>query len=197
MQRQTARIALLVLGLSLVAFALPSAVAACSCASPDEQLRMAGMDPRTVVLTGEAGQPTAGGVPVAVARWFTGAGAAPVIVLSVDRSDESSCGTTEPPAGQHYLFVLWRQDDGRLLYHLCSLAADLSTDDGRARLAQTEALFGPGTTPDPGATAPPLTALDPAALAAVLLPLVIVLVIGGGFLFGVVAVLRRTRPDEG
>lgn len=193
--RTAPRFLALFIGLSLGTLAMPRAVAACSCVGPEDQLRMAGRDPRTVVLTGTPGVETPAGVPVAVTRWYVGRGAAPVVTLQVDHTEQSSCGTSAPPPGREHLFVLWRDDTGNLLFHLCSVAADLGTDDGRARFAQAQALFGAGVGPDPtaAATSPP----DASALARSILSMsgVVLLVIafGVGLLVGVIGVLKRTR----
>jgi hypothetical protein len=156
---------------------------------------MAGRDPRTVVLTGTPRVETPAGVPVAVTRWYVGRGAAPVVTLQVDHTEQSSCGTTAPPAGREHLFVLWRDDAGNLLFHLCSVAADLGTDDGRARFAQAQALFGAGVGPDPTAAA--TAAPDTWALARSVLSmsgvLLLVIAFGGGLILGVIGVLKRTR----
>jgi hypothetical protein len=199
MRRPIANRLLLLLALALGGLAIPTAVAACDCVSAEDQLRGAGDDPRTVVLTGTPGVETPAGVPVSVSRWFLGAGAAPVVVLRVESAEANSCGTTAPPAGREHLFVLWREDGGDLLFHLCSVAADLGTDDGQARLLQAKALLGPGPTAEPIQAAPsssPGTAIVEVA-SGVIVPLVVVVVVGIAFLLGIVAVLRRTRVERG
>lgn len=160
---------------------------------------MAGRDPRTIVLTGTPGVETPTGVPVAVSRWYMGGGTAPMVNLHVESPMESSCGTSAPPAGHEHLFVLWRDDSGRFLFHSCSVAADLSTDDGRVRLAQAQALFGPGVGPDasPGTPAPPDVASIATAVVGTFAPLLLMIAFGVGLILGVVGVLKRTRFDRG
>ena len=185
----------LLVGLSIGALAMPRAAVACSCVGPEDQLRMAGRDPRSVVLTGTPGAETPAGVPVTVTRWYVGRGPAPVVTLRVDHIDESSCGTTAPPPGREHLFVVWRDDDGKLLFHLCSVAADLATDDGRARFAQAQALFGAGVGPDPtaGATDPPDAPAVGRSILSMSGAVLLVVAFGIGLILGVVGVLKRTR----
>jgi hypothetical protein len=197
MRRRTTNSLVLLLVLALCGLAIPTAVAACDCVSPEDQLSGAGRDPRTVVLTGTPGVETPAGVPVSVSRWFLGTGAAPVVLLRVESDEANSCGTTAPTAGREHLFVLWRESGGDLLFHLCSVAADLGTDDGKARLAQAQALLGAGATAEPvqaaPSAAPEATIVELAS--GVIVPLVVVVVVGVAFLLGIVAVLRRTRVE--
>jgi hypothetical protein len=195
MPSRPAGILALLIGLSVAALAIPPAVAACSCVGPEEQVRMAGQDPRSVVLTGTPGVETPAGVPVTVSRWLAGPGAAPVVTLRVESNEQSSCGTTAPPPGREHLFVLWRDDAGQLLFHLCSVAADVGTEDGRARLAQAQTLFGEGVGPDrtPQATAPSDAGAIAGTIIALTAPLILVLAFGVGLILGVVGVLKKTR----
>jgi hypothetical protein len=198
MRGRTTSSLVLLLVLAVGGLAIPTAVVACDCVSPEDQLRGAGRDPRTVILTGTPGVETPAGVPVSVSRWFLGTGAAPVVLLRVESAESNTCRTTAPPAGREHLFVLWREDGGDLLFHLCSVAADLGTDDGQARLAQAEALLGPGATTEPVGAAPsssPEAAIVGIA-SGVFAPLVMVVVVGVAFLLGIVAVLRRTRVER-
>jgi hypothetical protein len=198
MRRRSASGLVLFLALALGGLAIPSAVAACDCVSPEDQLSGAGRDPRTVVLTGTPGVETPAGVPVSVSRWFLGAGPAPVVLLRVQSAESNTCGTTAPTAGREHLFVLWREDGGDLLFHLCSVAADLGTDDGQARLAQAEAMLGPGATAEPVQAAPSSSpgATIVEVASGVIVPLVMVVLVGVAFLLAVVAVLRRTRVES-
>lgn len=156
---------------------------------------MAGRDPRTIVLTGTPGVETPAGVPVAVTRWYAGGGIAPVVTLQVDHTEQSSCGTTAPPPGREHLFVVWRDDAGKLLFHLCSVAADLGTDDGRARFAQAQALFGAGVGPDPtaAATDPPDAPAVARSILSMAAAVLLVVAFGVGLILGVIGVLKRTR----
>jgi hypothetical protein len=197
-RRNVATMLVLLVGLGFVGLAIPRAAVACSCVAPDDILRGAGEDVRSAVLTGVPGAATPAGVPVTVSRWFTGAGAAPVVFLDVEGIQESSCGTNAPPPGHEYLFVVWRDDAGRFSYHGCSVAADLATDDGQARLAHAQSVFGPPSTPEPQAGAPASDPVQDAIGAATMfLPFVAVLLFGAAFLLGIVGVLRRTRPRRG
>ena len=185
----------LFVGLMVGTLALPRPTVACSCVNPEDQLRDAGRDPRSVVLTGTPGVETPAGVPVVVTRWYVGRGPAPVVTLRVDLTEQSSCGTTAPPPGREHLFVLWRDDAGTFLFNLCSVAADLGTDDGRARFAQAQALFGAGVGPNPtaAATDPPDAPAVARSILSMSAAMLLVVAFGAGLILGVIGVLKRTR----
>jgi len=180
----------------------PRPVAACSCAIFQDMKQYA--TPENAIFTGTAGDRINRGVPVTVDRWLWGAGAAPVVWLAASSfGDGAACGTQPPPAGSAWLWVGWRQEQqGDIGTGLCSPAWDLSTNEGRAKLAEANRLFDakppPEATPDP--TPDPAPANDPAATARDLTGLTIGAILVGGSLamFGGLALLaRRGHRSEG
>lgn len=151
----------------LMASALP--VAACSCAMFESMGDYA--TPDNAVFTGIAGLREQRGVPVQVDQWLWGEGAAPIVWLA-DGSfgDGSSCGTTPPPPESAWIWVTWRNPGANdFQTGLCSPAAMLDTDQGRAMLEEALALLGGGSPtprPEPTEGAPrPVEPLDPTAAA--------------------------------
>ena len=172
---------------------IPRTAVACSCVSPDMVLTMAATDPTTIVFTGETGPAAGQTVPVNVTGWYGGTAPTDVVVLQVQGGDSAACGMNPPPAGSEYLFAAYEDESGQLAINGCSVAADLSTPDGQALLAQAEATLGPPS------TAPPSTGGDPPPdSAAGQIGAVVPIVIVGLFLVGAVlgfVGLRRRRTE--
>jgi hypothetical protein len=193
----------------LLAGAAP--VAACSCAQFESMKDYANAE--SAVFTGTAGLRQDRGVPVEVDQWLWGAGAAPVVWLSAGSfGDSSSCGTNPPPPDSMWIWVTWRDpESGDFGTGLCSPAAQLATDEGKAMLADAVAVFGaltppvltPGPTDEiPAATLAPATPrpADPAAEERDRIALMVggAVVLASVALFGGVAlVARRQRPGAG
>jgi hypothetical protein len=180
----------------------PRPAFACSCAGFESLKDYA--TPENAIFAGTAGGQTPRGVPVTVDRWLWGQAAAPVVWLaSSSFGDEMSCGSQPPPAGSSWLWVGWLPGNkGDIGTGLCSPAWDLSTEEGKATLAQAVKLFGgvapPQATPEPAPEAAPVQ--DPAATTRDLTGLTIGAVLVGGSLamFGVLALVARRsrRPDD-
>jgi hypothetical protein len=139
---------------------------ACSCVGPQPMATYAGAD--HAIFSGAAGPSDARGVPVRVALWFSGPGAAPIVYLAEDSfGDEAGCGTNVPRAGTEWIWVTFLPEGGGdPITGLCSPHGQLGTPEGDTMLADATATFGgiapPGTTAtDPPEAAPP-TPLVPA-----------------------------------
>lgn len=173
---------------------LPRFAFACSCAAPDETMRMLDTEPRAALFSGEAAPAVGADLPVAVSTWYRGPAAADVVVLKVAVGEGDSCGMQPPPPGE-YLFLAWQGDDGRLGIGLCSLFADLDTPEGQAYLATAEELYGEAAapvTPQPSPSAAPTEPADTATdLALVLAPAAIVSLFAIGVVGGALLILRR------
>jgi hypothetical protein len=157
MHRRPVGIALRLVVLAvLVGALLPASAVACSCVGPEFLLADLGVDdpknPDPAVFTGTVGPALASGVPVSITSWFSGPAPAPVVTIDVDQMDESSCGTDPPPAGRQFLFVAWEADELRYGMNLCTVVADLGTDEGQAMLATVVDRLG---APIPIGAAPP------------------------------------------
>jgi hypothetical protein len=154
------------LAFSLALLVRPIAVlpaAACSCGFPDDVMGEAAKDPQTAVFTGIVGLPTPEGVPVDLTRWFEASLPGEVVFLDsrgFEDPNGGSCGTTRPPAGSEWIFVSGLNERGRFDVGLCTIHADLATDQGQTLLAEAAAAFGP-LEPIPVATAPPAPASTP------------------------------------
>jgi len=191
---------LLVAGLLAIvpSVARPGPVVACSCMAPQPLETYAADD--AVILAGRVDGRDAGGVRVAVSRWFAGEGAAPVAWISGDFGDGASCGVgSEPSLGSHWIWVAWRpEDSGDLSINMCAPTAELSSQEGQRLLAEAQRTLGPGLVQPagPGAADPVepgvgVSGLDPA-----------VVVAGGGVLAAAILVLagvahiaRRRGPE--
>ena len=180
---------------------LPRFAFACSCAAPDETIKMLEGEPRLALFTGEAAPAVGADLPVAVSTWYRGPAAADVVVLKVAAGDGASCGMQPPPPGE-YLFLAWQDDDGRLGIGLCSLYADLDTPEGQAYLATAEELYGEAAVPITPEPSPPAAPTEPtnvaADLALVLAPAAIVSLFAIGIVGGALLILRSrsTEPPE-
>jgi hypothetical protein len=197
-RRRFASFLVLIATLAMLGLAIPPATAACSCAMPGPMATYRD-DGQSAVFTGFVEPRDARGYPVTVTRWFQGGGLFESRIWFAAESfsgDGASCGVAPLPVGTEWVFVAYRTED---LYGtgLCSPHAAVATADGQAMLADAIETFGGGQpvgSGPPSASAPPL--IDPGALAGVVAPLALVLVVGVGFLLGLVGVLRRTRVDR-
>ena len=132
---------------------------ACSCVQPGPMADYATAD--HAIFAGTAGPSDARGVPVRVAQWFSGKGAAPLVYLSAQSfTGEASCGTSLPPAGTDWIWVTFLPEGGGdPVTGLCSPHGQLGTAEGDELLADATATFG-GTAPsgagptEPGDAAP-------------------------------------------
>jgi len=182
-------IALLALTVGWVAL-LPTPAFACSCAL----ITIGDLDPtQNQVYVATAGQSTPQGTPMAVDVWFSGPGAAPVVILAASSfGDSAGCGTEPFAPGSRWIVTAWASDPSRPpTTGLCQPHGQLDTPEGQVLLAEAEAAYGPGTVPDGGA-APSVGDTETGPLA-----IVGVVIIGGTIigliLVAVVVVLRRDR----
>ncbi len=171
--RSARRLALLVAVASLSAALWLTAAGptfACSCAQPGPIGTYKTAD--NAIFAGTTGPSDARGVPVRVAQWFWGAGAAPIVYLSASSfGDGASCGTNVPAAGTDWIWVTWLPEGGGdPSTGLCNPQAQLGTPEGDALLADATAAFGgvapPGTTetdpPENTPVTPPAASPDAA-----------------------------------
>ncbi len=170
---------------------------ACSCMEGQPMAAYATSD--HAIFSGTTGPSDARGVPVRVARWFSGPGAAPIVYLGASSfGDGASCGTSVPPAGSEWIWVTFLPEDGGdPVAGLCSPHAQLGTVEGDAMLADAASTYGgiapPGTTP----TDPPAAAPQSPVAAELGVPIVLATVgLGLAVLLGAVVVARR-RPSSG
>jgi hypothetical protein len=171
---------------------------ACSCVPAEPMAAYATVD--HAIFAGTAGPSDARGVPVRVAQWFSGRGAAPLVYLSAQSfTGEASCGTSLPPAGTNWIWVTFLPEGGGdPVTGLCNPHGQLGTSEGDALLDDATATFG-GTAP-PGATAtdPPEAAPGPSVVPEEAGGAILLGTVGLAFalLFGVVLLARRrVRPD--
>jgi hypothetical protein len=163
----------LVIGVGMLT---PQVAVACSCVERMPLAKYAGEG--TVIFAGTVTNSDEDGLLVNVDQWFSGTGAAPVILISGDFGNGSSCGIGgRPPAGSSWLVVAGRVDDGGLVPELtgapvtvsiCSPFVDLATPEGQALLAEAVETFGGGEpveTVPTTAAAPPTPAPSPSAAA--------------------------------
>lgn len=133
-------------------------VAACSCAPFQSMKDYATAD--NAIFTGIAGLRQARGVPVEVDQWLWGEGAAAVVWLAdASFGDGAACGTSPPPPETAWIWVTWRDPQtNEFLTGLCSPAAMLDTDEGKAMLEEATTVFGgaspPTAAPEPIDAAP-------------------------------------------
>ena len=179
---------------------------ACSCMAPQPMAFYATED--AAVFSGTTGPKDNRGVPVRVATWFSGEGAAPIVYLSSNSfGDGAGCGTNVPPAGMDMIWVTYLPEEGGdPVSGLCSPHAQLGTPEGDAMLKDALATFGGvvphGGTPtdppgapatDPPASSPERPAVAPEDGVPILLGTVGLAL---ALLFGVVLLARRqARPD--
>ena len=189
----------LIIGLSVGTLAMPAAVAACSCVTPENIVDAAGRQPGSAVFTATAGARIGDEIPVVVTRWLVGPPPAGAVVLK-GAPPGDMCGSTSPPPGGEYLFVTYQNEIARFNINGCSVQADVASPEGQALLARAMGRFGPGVAPDPD---PPPTAAPSADMATfagtaigALGPLILVVAFGAGLILGVIGVLRRTRDGQ-
>ncbi len=135
--------------------AIPEVASACSCIGPQPLEAYAGPD--TAIFAGQVVGDDPDGVRVAVEQWFSGTGAAPIVLIAGDFSNGASCGVgSRPSLGSRWIWVAWRPqdeegipnplDDG-VQISICQPFADLSTPQGEALLQEAIATFGGGAAP--------------------------------------------------
>lgn len=164
---------------------------ACSCAMPGPMDTYATAD--YAIFSGTAGPQDARGVPVRVATWFSGEGAAPLVYLGASSfGDSAACGTNAPPPGTAWVWVAYHAEEGVLGSGLCSPHGQLGTPEGDALLAEATRVYGGVVLSDPSeptdpAPSPPVPAdLAPVILAGTI-GLALVIFVG-------VALVARRRP---
>ncbi len=175
----------------------PTPVFACSCAL----ISIGDLDPtESQVYVGTAGPATRQGTPMAVDRWFSGPGMAPVVTLAAASfGDSAGCGTEPFPPGSRWVVAAWAGDPTQLpTTGLCQPHAQLDSPEGQAMLAEAVTAYGDGSAPGGGGTGPtatpapeaPSAPTDPSAT------LIMVGVIGLGVIgLGLVYLLGRRRPS--
>jgi hypothetical protein len=199
---------LLGLGLTLGAgTAIPRLVSACSCVAPQALAAYAGPD--TVIFSGTVVGEDGDGVRVGVERWFSGSGAAPVVLIAGDFGNGASCGVGSRPAvGSRWLWVAFRQegdglanplDAGAVQINICQPFADLATPAGTALLAEAVETFGddgalPTAAPGGGEAPGGGGASDPVLVVAVVA--VVAAILAGVLVLGIAVLVasRRRRP---
>lgn len=141
--------------------AIPEVAVACSCIGPQPLEAYAGPD--TAIFAGRVVGDDRDGVRVAVEQWFSGTGAAPIILITGDFGNGASCGVgARPPVGSRWIWVAWRpRGEGipnplgnGVQINICQPFADLSTPEGDAMLQEAIAAFGGGATPAPPDASP-------------------------------------------
>ena len=171
---------------------------ACSCAQPEPMAAYATAD--YAIFAGTAGPSDARGVPVRVAQWFSGKGAAPLVYLSAQSfTGEASCGISLPPAGTNWIWVAFLSDGGSdPSTGLCNPHGQLGTPEGDALLAEATATYGGIASPGAAATDPPNAAPgSPAVPAEAGGPIVLGTVgLALALLLGVVLFARRRDRRE-
>ncbi len=189
-----------VAALSGVSLAKPLPALACSCAQLGTLREYATQGGS--IFSGTAGPQDGRGVPVAVDRWFVGAGAAPVVHLSNDSFGEGSgCGINVPAAGSRWIWVAFRSPPNPdFQTGLCSPHGELGADDGRAHLAEARRTWGGAAPPAPAATdveaptaRPAQTTVDETGMAIYAWLAVVSVVLFGGAI--VIATIRSSRRD--
>jgi hypothetical protein len=162
---------------------------ACSCMAPGPIETYATAE--NAIFSGTAGPRDALGVPVRVATWFSGEGAAPMVYLAASSfGDSASCGTAEPPPGSAWLWVAYRSE-GELYAGLCSPHGQLGTPEGDALLAEATKAYGGVALSDPSE---PPEAAPSAPVPAEMAPVILAGTIGiGVVMFVGVALLARRR----
>lgn len=196
---------LLGLGLTLGAgTAIPRVASACSCVAAQPLAGYAGPD--TVIFSGTVVGDDADGVRVAVERWFSGSGAAPVVRIEGDFGNGASCGVgSRPTVGSRWLWVAFRPqgegpanplDPGAVQINICQPFADLATPAGAALLAEAVGTFGddgalPTSAPGGGEAPGSGGASDP-----VLVVAVVAAILAGVLVLGIAVLVasRRRRP---
>jgi hypothetical protein len=111
-------------------------------------------DPNTVIFSGTilaSGRPA---VDVAVDRWFKGGSGAQTTLSADGFSDHGGggdCRIPYPAAGSSWIFVAYLVPDTGPQPHtnLCSPQGQLDTAEGKAMLADADAVFGEGVSPSP------------------------------------------------
>jgi len=171
---------------------------ACSCVQPGPMAEYATAD--HAIFSGTVGPSDARGVPVRVAQWFSGKGAAPLVYLSAQSfTGEASCGTSLPPAGTIWIWVTFLPEHGGdPVTGLCNPHGQLGTPEGDALLADATATYGGIAPPGAAATDPPEAAPgSPAVPAEAGVPILLGTVgLAFALMFGVVLLARRrVRPD--
>lgn len=171
---------------------------ACSCVQPEPMAAYATAD--HAIFAGTAGPSDARGVPVRVAQWFSGTGAAPLVYLSAQSfTGEASCSTSLPPAGTNWIWVTFLPEGGGdPVTGLCNPHGQLGTPEGDALLADATATYGGIAPPGAAATDPPETAPGSPAVPAEAGGLIVLGTVGFALalLVGVVLIARRrVRPD--
>lgn len=200
--RQYRRRAASLLSIAFLSSALWLAAAAptfaCSCV--EAQPMGAYATAEHAVFSGTAGPRDVRGVPVRVATWFSGGGAAPIVYLSAQSfTGEASCGTSVPPAGTDWIWVAYVPEGGGSdpVTGLCNPHGQLGSPEGDALLADATATFGGIAPPGAAATDPPeRTPGSPDVPAEAGLPILLGTVgLALALLVGVVLLAQRVRPE--
>jgi hypothetical protein len=164
---------------------------ACSCVPPGPIETYATGE--HAIFSGTAGPSDARGVPVRVATWFSGDGAAPMVYLAASSfGDSAMCGTTVPPAGSAWVWIAYRGEQGELVTGSCSPHAQLGTPEGDELLAEATRVYEGVVLSDP--SEPPEVAPSP-PVPADMAPVILAGTIGLGLVLflGVAVLARRSR----
>lgn len=189
----------------------PRIVVACSCVAPTSLAEYAGEG--VVIFSGTVTNSDEDGLLVNVDQWYSGAGAARVILISGEFGDSAACGLGgRPPAGTSWLVVGGRATEGGMIpeltglpvtVNICRPFVDLATPEGQALLAEAVSTFGDGE-PVPAASPAGVTAARTAPAASddgevstdtlVAVGVIVTLLAGLGVLAMVLLVAQRRKP---
>jgi hypothetical protein len=194
-RRHARRLTLLLLVASLsTALWLTMAGPTVACSCMEGQPMAAYASAEHAVFSGTTGPSDARGVPVRVARWFSGPGAAAIVYLAdASFGDGASCGTSMPPAGTEWIWVTFLPEGGGdPVAGLCTPHGQLGTVQGDAMLADAVSTFGGVAPPGVPATDPPETAPQAPVAAEAGVPIALATVgLGLAVLLGAVLLARR------
>jgi hypothetical protein len=170
---------------------VPSPALACSCAPPEPIAQAAG--PRRAIVVASIGRPVPGGTAIGIEGVFAGPINSDQMLIRGIGGESSAC-EHGAIAGQRWLLILFRDDDGMYSTNSCLPGALLGTADGDAKLAEAVAAFGqPGVAATPQPEPPAPIDFSPWLGG---LGWVVAVVAAGAVLLGLVAVVARRRPSD-
>ena len=172
--------------------AIPQVVLACSC-MPPEPIAAAAADPRRAIVLATIGRAVPGGTAIAIEGVLAGPISGDQILIRGIGAQGAAC-EHGASAGQRWLLVLFRDDDGIYSTNSCLPSGLLGTEHGDSLLDEAIAAFGNPTVPATPEPEPPAPIDFSPWLGG--LGWVIAVVGAGALVLGLVALVARRRPGD-
>ena len=172
--------------------AIPEVVLACSC-MPPEPIAAAAQDPRRALVLATIGPSVPGGTAIAIDGVLAGPISGDQMLIRGIGFQSAAC-EHNASAGQRWLLVLFREDDGIYSTNNCLPSGLIGTEHGNSLLDEAIAAFGSPTVPATPEPEPPAPIDFSPWLGG--LGWVVAVVGAGALVLGLVTLVARRRPGD-